>query len=83
MVVFGDEVTKVLRNSLFTFFIIFHFRLAHFGFANGKHRTENHATKVTKTRKKQSYQNEMKTTFDVVYGKVISSKSFHLNLLKV
>jgi hypothetical protein len=39
LVVFGNEVTKILRNSLFIF---------HFGLANGKHRTENHATKMTK-----------------------------------
>ena len=43
LVVFGNEVTKILRNSLFIF-------------ANGKHRTENHATKVTK-KQKRSYQN--------------------------
>ena len=39
LIVFGDEVTKILRNSLFIF---------DFHIANGKHCTENHGTKVTK-----------------------------------
>ena len=44
-VVFGNEVLKILRNSLFIF---------HFHFANGKRRTENHATKVTNLPKTKS-----------------------------
>ena len=38
LVVFGNEVTKILINSLFIF---------HFCLANGKCCTENHTTKVT------------------------------------
>ena len=42
LVVFGDEVMKILRNSLF-FITSWPSCLA-----NGKHRTENHATNVIK-----------------------------------
>ena len=42
LVVFGNKDTKMLRDSLFIFY--FSFRLA----CLALHRTENHATKVTK-----------------------------------
>ena len=45
MVVFGDEVTKILRNSLF----IFHFVLPILP-CKRKHHTESHATKWRKTK---------------------------------
>ena len=59
---FGDEVTKILHN------LCLHFARqdGQDGKKPGTHRKENPATKVTKKmtkiRKKQSYQNKMKQT---------------------
>ena len=49
LVVFGDEVMKIVRNSLF----IFHFVLPVLPRGNGKHHTENYATEVTKNPKRK------------------------------
>ena len=57
---FCDNVTKILRNSLF----IYHFSLACLALQTGKHRTENHETYITKMRKNEvtnMKRNEQKT----------------------
>ena len=67
LVVFGDAVTKILRNSLF--FI----SSCPSCLANGKHHTENHATKVTKLPKTMLPKYVMSRAYidisDAQYGK--------------
>ena len=76
LVVFGNKDTKMLRDSLFIFY--FSFRLA----CLALHRTENHATKVTKKQKTKLPKYVMSRALEGEMKEFLSFlKSPHLNLV--